>query len=102
MNPLLMILLQSVLNIAKAHVSNATGGEGLGTTSFIMDAAQAVDSLYQEENGEPLDWSTIRHHSHLPPAGEPATEGPPADIENPPDTPVPGDPPEPSDPPDES
>jgi len=87
MNPFLMILLQAGLNIAKAHVSNAAGGEILDTSSFILDAARAVDDLYQEENGTPLDWSTIRHHSHLPPSGEPATEGPPADIENPPDPP---------------
>ena len=85
MNPLLMILLQSVLNIAKAHTSNAAGNEILDTTSFIIDAAKAIDDLYQEEYGTPLDWSTIRHHSHLPPSGEPATEGPPADITNPED-----------------
>jgi len=81
MNPLLMILLQSILSIAKAHVSNATGGEVLDTSSFILDAAKAVDDLYQEENGEPLDWSTIRHHQHLPPPGEsspdiPSSTGP--------------------------
>ncbi len=85
MNPLLMILLQSVLNIAKAHISNKVGGEVLDTSSFILDAAQAVDDLYKEENGTPLDWTTIRHHSHLPPSGEPATEGPTADIPNPED-----------------
>ena len=101
MNPFLLILLQSVLNIGKAHISNALGGEILDTTSFILDAAQAIDDLHREENGQPLDWSTIRHHQPLPPAGEPATEGPPADITNPdfPDTPLPGDPPEPTDPP---
>lgn len=83
MNPLLVILLQSILNISKAHISNALGGEILDTSSFILDAAQAVDDLYREENGTPLDWTTIRHHSHLPPSGEPATEGPPADVTNP-------------------
>ncbi len=79
MNPLLMILLQSTLNIAKAHVSNSTGGEALDTTSFILDAAKAVDQLYQDENGQPLDWRTIRHHSHLPPPGEPAATSPTAE-----------------------
>jgi len=69
-NPLLLLLLEAGINIAKTHVSNSTGGEILDTTSFIMDAAQAVEKLYQEENGEPMDWSTIKHHQPLPPAGE--------------------------------
>ncbi len=71
MNPLVIILLEAGLGIAKAHWKNALGGEVLGTTSFIMDAAQAVDLLYQEENGEPLDWSKIREHQPLAPPGEP-------------------------------
>ncbi len=83
MNPFLLILLQAGVNIGKAHVTNAAGGEILDTTSFILDAAKAIDDLHQEENGTPLDWRTIRHHSHLPPSGEPATEGPPADVTNP-------------------
>lgn len=85
MNPLLVILLQSILNISKAHISNALGGEILDTTSFILDAAKAIDDLYQEEYGQPLDWSTIRHHQPLSPPGEPPADSPPADVTNPPD-----------------
>lgn len=74
MNPFLLLLFEAGVNIAKAHVKNKTAGEILSTTSFIMDAAKAIDDLYQEENGEPLDWSTIRHHQHLPPPGQDARE----------------------------
>lgn len=70
MNPLLLLLMQAGLNIAKAHWKNTLGQEVLGTTSFIMDAAQAIDALHQEETGEPLDWSKIREHQPLAPAGE--------------------------------
>jgi hypothetical protein len=76
MNPLVMILLEAGLGIAKAHIKNALGGEVLGTTSFILDAAKAIDALHQEENGEPLDWSRIREHQPLAPSGEPPQTAP--------------------------
>lgn len=77
MNPFVLLLLQAGINIAKTHVSNATGNQILDTSSFILDAAKAVDDLYQEENGEPLDWTTIRHHQPLSPPGEPPAGSPP-------------------------
>ena len=70
MNPFLLLLLQAGINIANGHVKNKAGGEVLDLTSFILDAARAVDSLHQEEVGEPLDWSKIREHQPLAPAGE--------------------------------
>lgn len=71
MNPFLLLLLEAGVNIAKAHVKNAIGGEVLDTTSFILDAAQAIDSLHAEENGTPLDWSKIREHKPLGAPGNP-------------------------------
>ena len=77
MNPFLLLLLKAGFNIADGHVKNAAGGEILDLTSFILDAALAIDSLYQEEHGEPLDWNKIRHHQPLAPAGEePHTNAP--------------------------
>ena len=70
MNPFLLLLLQAGINIANGHVKNKAGGEVLDLTSFILDAARAIDSLHQEEVGEPLDWSKIREHQPLAPAGE--------------------------------
>lgn len=89
MNPFLMILFQAGLNIAKGHISSATGGEVLDTTSFILDAAQAIDSLHREETGEPLDWSKIREHQPLAaPGGQPLPETPePSEPEDPPPDP---------------
>ncbi len=71
MNPFLLILLQAGINIANGHVKNAAGGEVLDLTSFIMDAAQALGDLHEEETGQPLDWTKIRHHQPLAPSGEP-------------------------------
>lgn len=74
MSPLVLILLRAGVNIAGAHASNESGGEILSTTSFILDAAQALDILYEKEAGQPLDWTTIKHHKPLAPAGMPAEE----------------------------
>jgi len=66
-----LILLQAGLSIAKEHGApdSVTGSGG-----FLIDAAKAIDELYEKEVGEPLDWSKIREHEHLPPAGEPPTD----------------------------
>lgn len=76
MNPLVMLLLQAALDIAKTHWKNALGGEVIDTTSFILDAAQAIDLLHQEENGQPLDWAKIREHQPLAPSGSPPDDPP--------------------------
>ncbi len=74
-----LILIQAGLSIAKQH---GAPGEVTGTGGFLIDAARAVDDLYEKEVGEPLDWSKIREHEHLPPAGgdpepeEPTDPGP--------------------------
>ena len=94
MNPFLLILLQAGINIANGHVKNKAGGEVLDLTSFILDAAQAIDSLHQEEVGEPLDWSKIRHHQPLAPAGQaPEFLGDPATSSETPEPSEPEDPP---------
>ena len=84
MNPLLLILLQAGINIANGHVKSKAGGEVLDLTSFILDAAKALDDLYQEETGQPLDWSKIRHHQPLAPAGEAPAPEPTTAAEEPP------------------
>ena len=84
MNPFLLLLLQAGINIANGHLKNAAGGQILDLSSFILDAAKALDSLHEEETGQPLDWSKIREHQPLAPPGSPgepepsATESPEA------------------------
>lgn len=111
MNPFILLLLQAGINIANGHVKNKAGGEILDLSSFILDAAKAIDQLSIEETGQPLDWSKIRHHEPLGPPGEPELDSeidPPApgepqpeflgDAEGIAETPkpsVPGDPPPP-------
>lgn len=63
-----LILLQAGLSIAKEH---GAPGEVTGTGGFLIDAARAIDELYEKEVGQPMDWSKIRHHEHLGPPGEP-------------------------------
>ncbi len=78
-----LILIQAGLTIAKEH---GLSGDAANTPAFLLDAARAVDELYEQETGQPLDWSTIRHHSHLPPSGEPPTDpGPLPENPDPPD-----------------
>ena len=67
MNPLIWILIEAGLNIAKNH---STGGGAVKLGGFLFDAARALDQLSVEETGQPLDWAKIREHEHLPPAGE--------------------------------
>jgi len=66
-----LILIQAGLSIAKQH---GLSGDAADTGGFLLDAARAVDELYEKEVGTPLDWSSLRHHEHLPPAGEPPTD----------------------------
>jgi len=73
MNPLIWILIEAGLNIAKNH---GAGGDVTKTGGFLVDAARALDQLSVEETGEPLDWSKIREHQHLPPPGEPPAPQP--------------------------
>lgn len=75
MNPLIWILIEAGLNIAKNH---STGGGAVKLGGFLIEAARAVDQLSVEETGQPLDWDKIREHAHLPPAGDPP-EDPPDD-----------------------
>ena len=75
MNPLLLILIQAGFNIGAAHAGSEVGNV-IKTTGFLIDAARAIDELYEKEAGQPLDWSSLRHHEHLPPAGT-APEGNP-------------------------
>jgi hypothetical protein len=72
MNPLLLILIEAGFKIGASHMGSG-GGTVIKTADFIMDAARALDDLYKEETGEPLDWSKIRLHEHLPPAGSSPT-----------------------------
>ncbi len=69
MNPLLLILIQAGFNIGAAHAGSEVGNV-IKTTGFLIDAARAIDELYEKEAGQPLDWTSLRHHGHLPPAGE--------------------------------
>ena len=71
MNPLIWILIEAGLNIAKNH---SAGGGAVKLGGFLVDAAQALDQLSIEETGQPLDWDKIREHQHLPPAGEAPAE----------------------------
>lgn len=73
MNPLIWILIEAGLNIAKNH---SAGGGAVKLGGFLVDAAQALDQLSIEETGQPLDWDKIREHQHLPPAGEAPDPGP--------------------------
>jgi len=70
MNPLLLILIEAGFKIGAAHAGSA-GGTVIKTADFILDAARALDDLHKEETGQPLDWSKIRIHEHLPPPGSP-------------------------------
>ena len=81
MNPLLLILIEAGFNIGAAH-AGSKGGTVIKTGGFLLDAARAIDSLYQEEHGVPLDWSRIREHEHLP---EPGPNVDPPDPSQPPD-----------------
>lgn len=82
MNPLLLILIEAGFNIGAAHMGSK-GGEVIKTGGFLLDAARAIDGLYQEEHGVPMDWSRIREHEHLAPPGDesptlPGMEGNPS------------------------
>ncbi len=80
MNPLLLLLIEAGFKIGAAHAGSA-GGTVLKTADFILDAARALDDLHKEETGQPLDWSKIRIHEHLPPPGSPPTTDPATAIE---------------------
>ncbi len=71
MNPLLLSLIEAGFEIGAAH-AGSKAGTIIKTSGMLIKAARAIDELYDEEVGQPLDWSSLRHHSHLPPAGEPA------------------------------
>ena len=73
MNPLIWILIEAGLNIAKNH---SAGGGAVKLGGFLFDAARALDQLSVEETGQPLDWAKIREHAHLPPPGSPPDDGP--------------------------
>ena len=89
MNPLLLLLIEAGFNIGAAHAGSA-GGTVIKTADFILDAARALDDLHKEETGQPLDWSKIRIHEHLPPAGSESPETPESEDPAPPDPPADG------------
>lgn len=82
MNPLIWILIEAGLNIAKEH---GLSGDPIKTGGFLVDAARALDQLSVEETGQPLDWSKIREHTHLAAPGIPA-EDPGPDLSMKPDS----------------
>lgn len=61
MNPLIWVLIEAGLNLAKNHGD----GDATKTGGFLLDAAKALDKLSVEETGQPLDWSKIHEHEHL-------------------------------------
>jgi hypothetical protein len=67
-----MALLQAGFKIGAAHIGSG-GGTVIKTADFIFEAARALEDLHKEETGQPLDWSKIRIHEHLPPAGSAPT-----------------------------
>ncbi len=73
MNPLIWILIEAGLNLAKNHT---TGGGAVKLGGFLIEAARAVDQLSVEETGQPLDWDKIREHAHLAAPGIPAGDPP--------------------------
>lgn len=97
MNPLLLILIEAGFNIGAAHAGSEVGNV-IKTTGFLIDAARAIDELYEKEAGQPLDWSSLRHHKHLPPPGVespdvPSSTGPEASEEDTAEGPLPDAPP---------
>jgi len=68
MNPLLLILIEAGFEIGAAH-AGSKAGTVIKTSGLLIKAARAIDQLYDEEVGQPMDWSSLRHHEHLPPAG---------------------------------
>jgi len=61
---LLFGFLQLGLDIAAAHAGGNVD-EIAKTGPTLRKMAQAVDKLYLEEVGQPLDWSKIHEHEHL-------------------------------------
>jgi hypothetical protein len=81
MSALLLLFLQAGLKIAKRHTGEA-GDEVIDAGDFIIDVVRDLDRLYEEEVGQPIDWTRIRTHEHLPPAGgEPEAPTDPGPIE---------------------
>lgn len=75
MNPLLLILIEAGFEIGAAH-AGSKAGTVIKTSGLLIKAARAIDQLYDEEVGQPLDWSSLRHHEHLPPPGQDAPDVP--------------------------
>ncbi len=61
---LLLSLIQTGLNVVAAHTGGNTA-EIAKTPAFLRKMAKAVDTLYKEETGQPLDWTKIHEHEHL-------------------------------------
>lgn len=61
---LLLSLIQMGLKVVSAHTSGNTA-EIAKTGPVLIDMARAVDTLYKEEVGQPMDWSKIHEHEHL-------------------------------------
>jgi len=61
---LLLSLIQKGLQIVSAHTTGNIS-EIAKTGPALIEMARAVDTLYKEEVGQPLDWSNIHEHEHL-------------------------------------
>ena len=61
---LLLSLIQMGLKVVAAHTSGNTV-EIAKTGPILMEMAGAIDTLYREEIGQPMDWSKIHEHDHL-------------------------------------
>jgi len=61
---LLLSLIQMGLNVVAAH-TGGNASEISKTGPVLRQMAGAIDTLYKEETGQPLDWSKIHEHEHL-------------------------------------
>ena len=61
---ILLSLIQMGLKMVAAHTSGNTA-EIAKTGPILLEMAGAVDTLYKEETGQPMDWSKIHELEHL-------------------------------------
>ena len=61
---LLLSLIQKGLQIVSAHTPGNTS-EIAKIGPDLIEMARAVDTLYKEEMGQPIDWTKIHEHEHL-------------------------------------
>ena len=61
---LLLSLIQKGLQVVSAHTSGNTS-EIAKLGPDLIEMARAVDTLYKEETGQPINWTNIREHERL-------------------------------------